>query len=205
MRVGVLGGTFDPIHLGHLIIAEEARVRLGMDSVVFMPAGRPWLKEHEPGAEVGHRLEMVRMAVEGNPYFSYSRLEVERQENSYTADTLERMRRTLPEGAELLFILGLDSLREFAGWHRPERVLELATLVALVRPGYEDVQVRALDDILPEASQRVVLLEGPLLEISSTDIRRRVAKGHSIRYLVPQEVEEYIQRTGLYLTKEAAK
>jgi nicotinate-nucleotide adenylyltransferase len=205
MRVGILGGTFDPIHLGHLIIAEEARVRLGMDSVVFMPAGRPWLKEHEPRAEVGHRLEMVRMAVEGNPHFSHSLLEAERQGNSYTANTLERMRRTLPEEAELLFILGLDSLKEFAGWHRPERILELATLVALVRPGYEDVQVRALDDVLPGASQRVVLLEGPLLEISSTDIRRRVAKGQSIRYLVPQEVEEYIQRNGLYLTEEAAK
>lgn len=205
MRVGILGGTFDPIHLGHLIIAEEARVQMDLDSVVFVPAGRPWLKEHEPIAPAKHRLEMVRLAMELNPSFSCSSLEVEHEGISYTVDTLEGMRQTLPSGAEMFFIIGADSLREFHRWRHPERILKLATLVTAVRPGYEENPVEELERDMRGASRRVVLLEGPLVEISSTEIRRRVAGGRSIRGLVPREVEEYVKSNGLYRTEEVAK
>jgi len=203
MRVGVLGGTLDPVHLGHLVIAEEARQRLALDRVIFVPAGKPWLKEHGPVAPPQHRLQMVRLAVERNPFFSCSPVEIERRGVSYTVDTLEELRRELPSGTELFLILGSDWLHGFHRWRRPERIMELATLVAVARPGCQRVPGQAMEAVAPGASERVVLLEGPLVDISSTEIRRRVAEGLSIRHLVPPEVEDYITRHGLYRGKEA--
>jgi nicotinate-nucleotide adenylyltransferase len=203
-RVGIVGGTFDPIHLGHLIIAEEARVQLGLERVIFIPAGRPWLKGSEPSASPKDRLEMTRLAVRSHPSFRCASIEVERGGNTYTVETLEVLSRSLP-GAELFYVVGLDSLREFHRWRSPARILELATLVVLLRPGYRRPPLNALRGVAPAAEERVRILKGPLMEVSSTDIRRRVAEGRSIRYLVPPEVEEYIARRGLYRAKEESK
>lgn len=204
MRLGIMGGTFDPVHLGHLIIAEEARLRVGLDRVLFVPAGRPWLKAGGPKASAQDRLAMVRLAIKGNPFFDCTAIEVNRQGNSYTAVTLEELRAALGLDTELFFIVGLDSLADFHRWQRPDRILKLATLVVLVRPGYDRSSLRVLDKVKDGASQSAVLLEGPLIEISSTEIRRRVAQGASIRYLVPPEVERYIMAHGLYRSEEKA-
>ena len=198
MRVGVLGGTFDPIHVGHLIVAEEARVEVGLDEVVFVPAGRPWLKHHGPRASAQHRLEMVRLAVKGNRFFRCSDQEVKRPGVSYTVDTLEELHGELPADAELFFILGLDLLLDFPRWRSAQRILELATLVTVVRPGHEGLSSDKLPGLLAGAGDRVRVVEGPLVDISSTEIRRRVAAGVSIRYLVPPEVEDYIITHHLY-------
>jgi len=198
VKLGILGGTFDPVHLGHLLIAEEARVRLSLEKVLFVPAGRPWMKVGRPVSPGFHRLEMVRLAVADNPYFEASALEVERPGPTYTVDTLLQLRDLYGEGADLYFILGVDSLQDFHRWKAPDRVLELCTLVTVARPGYREVNLSHLDAILPGASQRIIVLHGPLIGISGTEIRRRVAWGLSIRYWVPRPVEEYIYRHGLY-------
>jgi nicotinate-nucleotide adenylyltransferase len=198
MRIGIMGGTFDPVHLGHLIIAEEARTRLELEEVVFVPAGQPWLRSGVPSAPADQRLDMVRLAARGNPFFRVSTLEVEREGPTYTVDTVEEMRQELGEGAELFFILGMDSLKDFHRWKEPARILELCTVAAMVRPGHGDFQRESLLAISPAALVRVCFLDSPQVEISGTEIRRRVAQGLSIRYMVPDAVEEYIRRHKLY-------
>ena len=195
--MGILGGTFDPPHLGHLIVAEEAQGRLALAQVLFIPAGQPWLKAGQAITPAHHRLEMTRLAVEGNPVFQVSDLEVQREGPSYTTDTLEQVGREHPE-SEVFFIVGEDSAQELSRWHRPGRLLELCTLVVYRRPGGETFDPQVLDELSPGASRRVVLLEGPQIGISATDLRRRAAEGRSLRHLVPQALEEYIRRHGLY-------
>lgn len=199
MKLGVFGGTFDPIHIGHLIVAEDARVQLGLDKVLFVPAGQPWLKADRQVTEARHRLAMVERAVASNPCFRASDIEVARPGPTYTADTLAELRRKLGSDAEIYFILGLDSLRQLSRWHRPERVLEMCTVVGVSRPGAGDFDPGTLDAITPGASSKVVLLRVPLIDISGTDIRRRVAAGLSIKYRVPEAVEAYIYEQGLYV------
>ena len=201
-----MGGTFDPVHLGHLIVAEEARLRAELDRVLFVPAGRPWLKANEPRASAQDRLAMVRLAIKGNPFFECTAIEVERQGDSYTAVTLEELQAAIGLATELFFIVGLDSLADFHRWQRPDRILELATLVVLARhaPDASGASLQMLDAVKAGASQSAVLLDGPLIEISSTEIRRRVAREVSIRYLVPPEVERYIMAHGLYRSEEKA-
>ena len=198
MRLGVFGGTFNPVHMGHLAVAEEVRVRLGLEEVLFMPAGQPWLKS---GLEVTggyHRLEMVKLAVASNPHFRVSDLEIRRPGPSYSADTLEELDRSRKGQAELHLLVGLDALKEMARWQRPRRVLELATLVGIARPGFESLDRKALDAVRAGASEKVVLVTGPLVGISGTEIRERVSQGLSIKYLVPEPVESYIYEQGLY-------
>ena len=198
MKVGILGGTFDPIHIGHLIIAEEARERLGLEEVIFIPTGQPWMKAGFQISPAHHRLEMVKLTIESNPFFRASAMEIERHGPTYTLDTLLDLRKELSASAQILFILGLDSLQELHRWREPERILDLCTLVAVTRPGFQDADPRFLDSVIPGLSERIVLLESPLIDVSGTEIRRRVAKGKSIRYQVPRTVEEYIQKHGLY-------
>ena len=138
MRIGILGGTFDPIHLGHLLIAEESRITLGLERVLFVPAGRPWLKEGQPLTDAVHRVRMVELATASNPHFQVRRNEVERPGPSYTVDTLGELRAELDPDAELYFILGLDALESFHRWKEPERVLDLCRLVVVGRPGYSE-------------------------------------------------------------------
>lgn len=198
MRVGVLGGTFDPVHLAHLIMAEEARVRLALDHVVFVPAGEPWLKAVQPATPPQVRLEMVRQAVACNPHFRVSSVEVDRPGPSYSVDTLDALRLEDGPDTELYFILGMDAVVDLHRWHSPERFLELCTPVVFARTDQGAAGLDGLENNLPGVKDRVMFLEGPVMEISSTDIRRRVAQGVSIRYLVPAPVERFISEHGLY-------
>ena len=198
MKLGVFGGTFDPVHVGHLMVAEDARVELGLDTVLFITAGEPWLKDGWPLSAAHHRVEMVRRAVLDNPGFRESSMEVDRPGPSYSVDTLEALREGLAGDGDLFLLVGLDALRELTQWHRPERIFELSTVVGIARPGAEKIGRDALDPIDLQAGQDVVILDKLLVNVSSSDIRSRVSAGQSIRYLVPETVEEYISEHGLY-------
>jgi nicotinate-nucleotide adenylyltransferase len=204
MQVGILGGTFDPIHLGHLIIAEEARTRLELERVIFVPAGQPWLKAGQPLTPAQQRASMVELAVASNPCFQVARNEIERSGPTYTIDTLEELQRELGADTVLHFIMGMDALEQFHRWREPARLLELCHLVVVNRPGHQGVDVGAVAARYPQASGRVTLLSIPQIEISSTEIRRRAARGISFRYQVPEAVEQYILERRLYreMTKD---
>ena len=196
MRIGVLGGTFDPIHLGHLAIAEEVRDRLDLEEVCFVPAGAPWMKAGQPMSSALDRLSMVRLAVEDNPFFRVSTIELERLGPSYTVDTLRELQEEYGPEARLFFILGTDAFARFDEWKDPEEIIEMATLAVVERPG-ATVSAKAVEE-QAGSSASVELVRGVHLEISANDIRRRVSEGASIRYLVPEPVERYIYARGLY-------
>lgn len=198
MNVGVLGGTFDPIHMGHLIIAEEARLRLGLSQVIFVPAGQPWLKGQLEISAGEHRLEMIRLAIAASPSFRASTVDLDRPGPSYTVDTLADLRLELGEEANFYFILGLDALAELPTWREPERILEMCQLVAVRRPECRDLDLDSLERSFPGISGRVIILDNPLIGISSSEIRERVAAGLPITNLVPDAVERYIREKGLY-------
>ena len=202
MKVGVFGGTFDPIHLGHLVIAQEVLDRKAADEVVFVPAGLPWLKTDRSVTGAEHRLAMVEGAVAANLDFRVDDMEVKRTGPTYTVDTLEEMRRSYRAGDELVLIMGTDALSEIGRWRRPARLVELATIIAVDRPPGPPLDAATAAAIGPGAEGRVATLEAPSLDISGTDIRRRVAERRSIRYLVPESVERYIARHRLYLDTE---
>ncbi len=198
MRIGILGGTFDPVHLGHLLIAEESRIGLQLDQVLFVPAGRPWLKVGQPLTEANHRVRMVELAIASNPHFQVRRDEVDRPGLSYTVDTLEELRAELPADTELYFILGLDAFESFHRWKEPEKILDLSRLVVVSRPGYADDERDQLLARYRSHGDRICLLPVHKVEFSATEIRRRVDEGVSFRYQVPEAVEEYILEQGLY-------
>ena len=187
-RLGVLGGTFDPVHIGHLVLAETAREQLALDRVLFMPAGQPWRKAGREIAPVGDRVAMVSLAIAGNPAFQLSTIESERKGPSYTAETLAEIQHAHAE-AELYFIVGEDALEDMPRWKDPERIRQLARIVAAPRPGCPSPH---------EPGELIVLSAMPLIGISATSIRERVRAGRSIRYLVPPAVEDYIQEHRLY-------
>ena len=199
MAIGVFGGTFDPIHIGHLIIAEEARLRLGLSNVIFVPAGEPWLKGAREISPAAHRLEMIKLAIASNPHFRVSMGDLDRGGPSYTVDTIADLRRDLGEAANFYFILGLDALAEFAMWREPRRIIEMCYLVAARRPEAREFDSESLERSIPGISRRLIILDNPQIGISSSEIRERVAKGLSIRNLVPDAVERYIREQGLYL------
>ena len=198
MNIGVFGGTFDPIHLGHLIVADEAHETLGLDEVLFIPAGRPWVKAGTPVSAACHRMAMVEIAVRPNPWFRAVDLDVKRPGPTYTLDTLLELRSELGWDANLYLLLGWDSVQDMARWHQPAQIFELCTVVGMSRPGVLDLDHAALEAVAPNAAERIVLLEGPLVSLSGTDLRRRVGEGRSIRHRVPEAVEVYIYEHGLY-------
>ena len=198
MKIGLLGGTFDPVHLAHLAVAEGVWTQLDLDRVTFIPAGEPWRKADHTIAGAEHRLAMLRLAVAGNDHFDISLVEVERWGPSYTVDTLEAMHAGLPSGAELFCILGRDALFDLPNWKDPLRIVQLCRLAVVARPGYEERELAELEVLAPGLLEHVIFVEAPLLDISSTDIRRRVREGLSIRYLVPDAVAAYISDHGLY-------
>jgi len=200
MNIGVLGGTFDPIHVGHLILAEEVRARLNLAEILFVPAGQPWLKVDSPISRAEHRVEMVRLAIADKPYFKLSTIEIERAGPTYTVDTIAELKARLGAGDELYFILGWDNLAQLPLWREPSRLITMCRLVAVPRPGYPLPDLKALAAIIPGLSQRVTLIDKPEVAISATEIRDRVARGLSIRHLVPEPVDEYIRQHKLYLT-----
>jgi len=197
MNVGILGGTFDPIHTGHLILAEEARVQLKLGEVLFVPAGQPWLKAGRSITPVFHRVEMVRRAIVDNPRFKLCTLEVERSGPSYTVDTLMALKEQMGAEANFFFILGRDTLADLPLWKEPDKLLQMCRLVAAPRvsPG---VDLDFLEVSLLGIRNNVIELDMPVIEISSSQIRQRLAQGLSIRYLVPDEVEKYIVEQELY-------
>ena len=196
--LGLLGGTFDPIHLGHLVIAEEARARLGLDKVLFIPAKIPPHKTYGTYAPTRDRLCMVQLALADNPHFGFSCVDLEREGPSFTLDTLSTIRGQYGPGVELFFILGADSLVNLKGWHRPQEIIRLTRLVATSRPGYT-VDLAALEVEVPGISQVTELLTSIEIGISSTDLRARVRRGWPIKYQVPAAVETYIREHKLYL------
>ena len=197
MRRGLLGGTFDPPHIGHLLLAEEARRKLCLDEVVFIPAGQPWVKASMPVSPSADRLEMVALATADNPCYSVNDIEVKRPGPSYTWQTLEELRCQYP-GDELYFILGWDNLCSLPSWHRPGRIVQAACLVAAPRIGSPRPDLHDLDAMVPGLAARTVILTEPEIDISATAIRERVKLGLPIGHLVPQPVVEYIASHGLY-------
>jgi nicotinate-nucleotide adenylyltransferase len=192
-RIGIMGGTFDPIHNGHLVCAEEARMQFGLDEVVFVPAGAPWQKRDVSPAEDRYLLTMLATA--SNCHFSVFRIDIDRGGPTYTVDTLRAFRAFYGERAELFFITGTDAVAEILTWKDPEAVLDEAHFIAANRPSYSlSDRHRVL------FGDRVSVMEIPALAISSTDIRKRVAEGRTIRYLLPREVREFIEQRGLYRT-----
>ena len=198
-RIGVLGGTFDPVHYGHLVVAEDLRQKLGLEEVLFVPAGQPWLKEGMDISRAEHRLEMVLLATASNPHFNVSTIELERPGPTYSVDTIIELKASLSARAGLYFMVGYDALAELPRWKEPARLLELCRVVGFGRPGHTELDLSALDAAVPGASERIMVVDVPQIDISATDIRRRVARGLSIRYLVPEEVERYIAQNWLYL------
>jgi nicotinate-nucleotide adenylyltransferase len=203
MRVGVLGGTFDPVHLGHLVLAEQCREQAQLEQVWFVPAARPPHKQEYVLTSFEHRAEMLALALAGQPAFRIDDLEKGRPGPSYTVDTLAELARRNP-GVELFFIVGADCLPDLPHWHEPQRLADLATLLIAARPGWSVGQSGDLQNTLslsPGQVLRQQLLQIPLIDISSRDLRQRVAEGHSIRYLVPRAVECYIGTHRLYGAK----
>lgn len=190
-RLGVMGGTFDPIHLGHLVVATEARDAFDLDRVLFVPAGRPWQREDYASAE--DRFTMTVLGTDQDPAFAVSRMEIDRRGPTYTADTLQELRGVHP-GTELSFIAGADAVLGLGTWIGLERIRDLAGIIAVNRPGSD------LSELEPEPGwPRVDLLEIPAIEISATDIRQRVRSERPIDHLVPAQVAAYIKERGLYL------
>jgi len=203
MNIGVLGGTFDPIHMGHLIIAEEVRARLGLAEVLLVPAGQPWLKLNNANAisSPEHRVEMVRLAIADEPAFKLSTMEIDRPGPSYTVDTMAELRNQIGADDKLFFILGWDNLNQLPRWHQPLRLVELCRLVPLRRVGVASPDLDSLEAAIPGLAKSLMMLDTPQIEISASEIRARVARGLSIHQLVPEAVERYIIEHGLYLKK----
>jgi nicotinate-nucleotide adenylyltransferase len=196
VKLGVLGGTFDPVHVGHLVLAEQAREQLALDRVLWVPTGDPWRKSEDDVSAAEHRCAMVRLAVQDNPAFELCTLEVERQGPSYSVDTFVALRDNYSD-AQFAFLLGLDSLRDVPNWREPQRLLELTSLAVAPRAG-ERLAKAELERLLPGLSERVVWVEMPRIDISATELRRRVAEGRSVRYQVPAAVDAYIREHRLY-------
>ncbi len=199
MNIGVLGGTFDPVHIGHLVVADEVTARLGLAEVLFVPAGQPWLKGETSILAAEHRIQMVRLAIADKPNFRLSTMEIERAGPTYTVDTIKELRKELGAEKELLFILGWDNLLELPRWHQPELLISMCRLVAVPRVGCPIPDLSSLEIAIPGLSQRVIMLDKPEIDISASVIRKRVAQGLSISHLVPEAVERYIKEQGLYL------
>ncbi|MBQ4473505.1 MAG: nicotinate-nucleotide adenylyltransferase [Lachnospiraceae bacterium] len=199
MRIGIMGGTFNPIHLGHLILAENAYRQLDLDVVWFMPSGKP---PHKPNTEIlpnEDRVHMVELAIEGTPYFELSLLEIDRQGITYTVDTLEYLTKTRPED-QFFFLAGADSLYQFETWREPARILSMCHFAAARRDSviYADIEAQAA--YLREKYQaEVSLINIPEIDISSSNIRERIKSGDTIHFLVPRTVEEYLAEHRSYL------
>ena len=200
-RIGLIGGTFDPIHYAHLAIAEEVRTTLDLAEMVFIPAGEPPHKIGQPLAPVHDRLAMLQLAIASNPHFTYSRVELDRPGPSYLVDTLRILHAEWGRDIELYFVIGWDGLEELHHWRNPLGILEQLThLVVVKRPGHQvDIEYnKQLEVRLPGIMQRLLVVSAPQLDISSSDLRRRVAEKRSIKYLLPETVERYIYEHGLY-------
>lgn len=207
MQIGIFGGTFDPIHLAHLIVAEQAREQARLDQVRFIPSARPPHKDTGEITPFERRVEMLRLALAGRTDFVIDTIEHERSGPSYTADTLALLRERLGE-EELSLIIGSDCLPDLAGWHEPMRIIAQTKLLVVARPGvevWEHARLASELELSDPSVLRMKVIESPLISFASTDLRRRVAEGRTIRYLVPRAVEEYIREKNLYHSPESTR
>ncbi len=195
-RLGIMGGTFDPIHYGHLLMAEEAREAFALDQVVFVPNGQPVHKKKYLVSPPEDRYAMTVLATASNPYFSCSRAEIDRPGPSYAVDTVRQFREEHSDLDALYFISGADAILEIMSWHEPEALMQMCLFIAVTRPGF--VLGRLHEILEAQFLPRVSFLPIPGLEISSTDLRRRAREGRSLKYLTPEAVERYIQEHRLY-------
>jgi nicotinate-nucleotide adenylyltransferase len=195
-RLGIIGGTFDPPHYGHLVLAENGRVQLDLDQVLFVPAAQPPHKPEQPITAARHRVAMVKAAIADNVAFQLSRVDLDRAGPNFTVDMLGIFRETCPQ-ASFFFLMGGDSLAEFLSWRDPAGIVQQAHLGVMKRPGWE-ADVATLQEQLPGIGERLAWLDTPHLKISGTDLRRRVREGLPIRYLVPHAVRRYVAEHGLY-------
>lgn len=198
-KTGIMGGTFNPIHIGHLLLAENAKETFGLDEILFVPSGLPYMKNGIEIADKWMRLEMTRLAIADNASFALSSVEVEREGNSYTSETLGLLRQEEPE-TEFFFIVGADSLFAMESWKDPEMIFRSCTILAAVRDGKDDDDLKEQIGFLGKKyGARIGLVEMKEISFSSTDIRDRIRKGKSIRYMVPAPVVEYIKKYQLYM------
>lgn len=196
-KIGIMGGTFDPIHYGHLVIANEVLDKYNMERIVFIPAGRPPHKKG-PQASSQDRFFMTNLATLSNDRFIVSDIEIKKPEMSYTINTITTLTRNY-ENAELYFITGMDALVDLPNWYRADELLKLCKFIAVKRPGYNTLEIeKKFNEILDKYNEQIELLQVPMLQISSTDIRKRIQTGRSVKYLLPDTVEDYIIKNKLY-------
>lgn len=195
-RMGIMGGTFNPIHLGHLMIAEEARQTFHLDKILFVPSYVTPNKQVS-GATAAQRLEMTRLAVADNPCFAVSDIEIKRQGRSYTVDTLREIKKLYGPSYILYFISGTDTIQDLPNWHRPEEILSLCQFVGATRPDGSQ-SIGQVIDHFGDLGKHILKLTVPTMQISSTELRRRIANGQSVRYMMPPAVVEYIRKNGVY-------
>ena len=205
MNIGILGGTFDPVHIGHLSIAKAAMDQAALERVLFIPAGQPRLKQAKPVASITHRIEMVRLAIAGDPIFQVCELEAARPGPTYSVDTVEELSVKLGPGTELFFILGLDVLGQLDRWKDPGRVLKFCRLLVLDRPGEQGFDWPDFYNRVPKAKDRVQVVTAPLVDVSATGLRQRASAGEPLSEMVPDAVAEYIQKQGLYLEEREGR
>jgi nicotinate-nucleotide adenylyltransferase len=197
MKIGVLGGTFDPVHLAHIGMAEEARDTLGLDQVILVPAGRP-VSKVRPITSAENRIEMLRLAVKNKPRLSISTIEIDRPGLSYTVDTLAALKQESGKGTEIYFILGWDSLEQLPEWREPDRLVVICHLIAVPRPGVGKPDLKQLENRIPGIAKKVIMLGKPNIDISATGIREKIAQGKPVGKLVPRTVAAYIKKHKLY-------
>lgn len=199
VRIGICGGTFDPIHYGHLMISEVIRQQAGLDKVIFMPAGNPPHKDMHTIAEPLHRYNMVKIAIKHNPFFEISDIEIKRKGTTYTIDTLRQLKERYGANVQFVYIIGADVVLQLTTWKDFSLVFEMCEFVASFRPGVDnDEVINAVQMLKEKYDAKIQLFDNPLIEISSTDIRQRCYEGVSIKYMVPDEVENYIKQNRLY-------
>jgi nicotinate-nucleotide adenylyltransferase len=200
MNIGILGGTFDPVHLGHLAIAEEARKQLDLAEVIFVPAGNPYFKDGTKISPPPIRIDMLSLALSGKPYFNLSLIEIECPGPSYAVDTVSVLKEGIQKNDELFFILGWDSFLTLPLWRNPKRLMALCRFVVAPRPGFPERDTLTLEKQLPGISERTVVMDKPLIDISSTQVREKIVGNKPINDLVPAAVAVYIKTHGLYQT-----
>jgi nicotinate-nucleotide adenylyltransferase len=198
MKVGILGGTFDPIHIGHLIVAEEARYQLGLGRVIFLPAGKPYFKKDRIVSTKNDRLEMIRLGIKDNPLFEVSEIELAREGPTYSIDSIKRLKKELGDNVQLCFLIGMDALADMHKWKHPAELIEICQVVGLTRAEYDAFDWAKIEGKMPGAMQKIKIIEVSKIGVSSTDVRMMVASGISVRYLVPDAVVRYIEEHKLY-------
>ncbi|OGO78872.1 MAG: nicotinate (nicotinamide) nucleotide adenylyltransferase [Clostridiales bacterium GWB2_37_7] len=199
LRFAIMGGTFDPIHYGHLAAAEEVRVGLNCQKVIFIPSGNPPHKKGCVRTDEAHRYDMTLLATASNPYFEVSDIEMNRNGYTYTLDTIKKLNKYYGNEVELFFITGADALLELETWYKVEQLLKLCSFIAVTRPGYDKSKLeQKLYHLQSKYNSELYIMDVPGLSISSTDLRKRIEQGTSIRYLVPEAVEQYISDHKLY-------